>query len=97
LAVVGEPIYVEASETLGVTAASQHVSRICRSLNGAGQSSVGVIGEKAAFAFVAVGGQGATIEEFMDVLKLCGVLRVDACELGAPILSEELMDHQKRR
>jgi alkylhydroperoxidase/carboxymuconolactone decarboxylase family protein YurZ len=40
--------------------------------------------------------QGATIEEIMDVLKLCGGLGVDACELGAPILSEELANHQKR-
>jgi alkylhydroperoxidase/carboxymuconolactone decarboxylase family protein YurZ len=34
--------------------------------------------------------QGATIEEIMEVLKLCGALGVDACELGTPILSEEL-------
>ena len=40
--------------------------------------------------------QGATIEEIMDVLKLCGGLGVDACELGAPILAEELASHQKR-
>jgi alkylhydroperoxidase/carboxymuconolactone decarboxylase family protein YurZ len=33
--------------------------------------------------------QGATIQEIMEVLKLCGALGVDACELGAPILSEE--------
>jgi alkylhydroperoxidase/carboxymuconolactone decarboxylase family protein YurZ len=34
--------------------------------------------------------QGATIEEVMEVLKLCGSQGVDACELGAPILDEEL-------
>jgi alkylhydroperoxidase/carboxymuconolactone decarboxylase family protein YurZ len=34
--------------------------------------------------------QGATIEEIMEVLKLCGALGVDACELGTPILSQEL-------
>ena len=40
--------------------------------------------------------QGATIEEIMEVLKLCGALGVDACDLGAPILAEELTEHQKR-
>lgn len=40
--------------------------------------------------------QGATIEEIMDVLKLCGGLGVDACELGAPILAEKLASHQQR-
>ena len=39
--------------------------------------------------------QGATIEEIMEVLKLCGGLGVDACELGAPILVEELANHQR--
>jgi alkylhydroperoxidase/carboxymuconolactone decarboxylase family protein YurZ len=34
--------------------------------------------------------QGATIAEIMEVLKLCGGLGVDACELGAPIVAEEL-------
>lgn len=34
--------------------------------------------------------QGVTIEEIMEVLKLCGGLGVGACELGAPILAEEL-------
>jgi alkylhydroperoxidase/carboxymuconolactone decarboxylase family protein YurZ len=34
--------------------------------------------------------EGATIEEIMEVLKLCGGLGVDACELGAPILAAEL-------
>jgi hypothetical protein len=40
--------------------------------------------------------QGATIEEVMDVLKLCGSLGIDACDLGAPILAEELAEHQER-
>jgi alkylhydroperoxidase/carboxymuconolactone decarboxylase family protein YurZ len=39
---------------------------------------------------------GATIEEIMEALKLCGAVGVDACELGAPILSEELADYQQR-
>ena len=30
--------------------------------------------------------QGATIEEIMEVLKLCGAQGVDACELGAPMI-----------
>lgn len=34
--------------------------------------------------------QGASIEEIMEVLKLCGALGVDACELGIPILADEL-------
>jgi alkylhydroperoxidase/carboxymuconolactone decarboxylase family protein YurZ len=34
--------------------------------------------------------QGATIEEIMEVLKICGGLGADACELGAPLLAEEL-------
>jgi hypothetical protein len=29
----------------------------------------------------------------MEVLKLCGALGVDACELGAPILFGELASH----
>jgi alkylhydroperoxidase/carboxymuconolactone decarboxylase family protein YurZ len=36
--------------------------------------------------------EGATIEEIMEVLKLCAALAVDACELGTPILSEELAE-----
>lgn len=40
--------------------------------------------------------QGATIEEIMEVLKLCGALGVEACDLGAPILAEELTEHQER-
>jgi hypothetical protein len=39
---------------------------------------------------------GATIEEIMELLKLCGALGVDACELGTPILAQELTDHQTR-
>lgn len=38
----------------------------------------------------------ATIEEIMEVLKLCGAQGVDACELGAPVLAEEL-EHQQRK
>jgi alkylhydroperoxidase/carboxymuconolactone decarboxylase family protein YurZ len=33
---------------------------------------------------------GATMEEIMEVLKLCVVQGVQACNLGAPILAEEL-------
>lgn len=33
---------------------------------------------------------GATIEEIMEVLKLCVVQGVQACNLGVPILAEEL-------
>lgn len=40
---------------------------------------------------------GATIEEIMDVLKLCGAQAVDACELGAPILAEELETQQNNQ
>lgn len=40
---------------------------------------------------------GATIDEIMDVLKLCGAQGVDACELGAPMLAEELDNHQPNR
>jgi hypothetical protein len=32
----------------------------------------------------------------MEVLKLCGALGVDACELGAPILSQELANQETR-
>ena len=32
---------------------------------------------------------GATMEEIMEVLKLCIVQGVQACNLGAPILAEE--------
>ena len=33
---------------------------------------------------------GATVQEFMEVLKLCVVEGVQACNLGVPILAEEL-------
>lgn len=35
---------------------------------------------------------GATMEEIMEVLKLCVVQGVQACNLGVPILAEELAD-----
>ena len=33
---------------------------------------------------------GATMEEIMEVLKLCVIQGVQACNLGVPILAEEL-------
>ena len=33
---------------------------------------------------------GASVEEIMEVLKLCVVQGVQACNLGVPILAEEL-------
>jgi alkylhydroperoxidase/carboxymuconolactone decarboxylase family protein YurZ len=33
---------------------------------------------------------GATVEEIMEVLKLCVVQGVQACNLGVPILTKEL-------
>jgi alkylhydroperoxidase/carboxymuconolactone decarboxylase family protein YurZ len=33
---------------------------------------------------------GATMEEIMEVLKLCVAQGVEACNLGVPILAEEL-------
>ena len=33
---------------------------------------------------------GASVEEIMDVLKLCGAQGMQACNLGVPILAEEL-------
>ncbi len=33
---------------------------------------------------------GASMEEIMEVLKLCVVQGVQACNLGVPILAEEL-------
>ena len=33
---------------------------------------------------------GATMEEIMEVLKLCVAQGVQACNLGVPILAEEL-------
>lgn len=38
---------------------------------------------------------GATIEEIMEVLKLCVVQGVQACNLGVPILAEELERSRK--
>ncbi len=41
---------------------------------------------------------GASVTEVMEVLKLCGAQAVDACELAAPILADELRtagDHAK--
>ena len=35
---------------------------------------------------------GATIEEIMEVLKLCVVQGIQACNLGVPILAEELAE-----
>lgn len=35
---------------------------------------------------------GASMEEIMEVLKLCVAEGVQACNLGAPILDEELGD-----
>jgi alkylhydroperoxidase/carboxymuconolactone decarboxylase family protein YurZ len=37
---------------------------------------------------------GATIEEIMEVLKLCVIQGVQACNLGVPILAEELARRQ---
>lgn len=37
---------------------------------------------------------GATMEEIMEVLKLCVVQGVQACNLGIPILAEELQSAQ---
>jgi hypothetical protein len=34
----------------------------------------------------------ATMEETMEVLKLCVVQGVQACNLGIPILAEEIAD-----
>jgi len=39
---------------------------------------------------------GATMEEIMEVLKLCVVQGVQACNLGVPILAEELARHSGR-
>jgi len=40
---------------------------------------------------------GATMEEIMEVLKLCVVQGVEACNLGIPILEEELERFQGER
>ena len=37
-----------------------------------------------------VADEGRSFEQFMDVLKLCVVQGVQACNLGVPILAEEL-------
>ena len=37
---------------------------------------------------------GATMEEVMEVLKLCVVQGVQACNLGVPILAEEMRRSQ---
>jgi len=37
---------------------------------------------------------GATMEEIMEVLKLCAIHGVQACNLGVPILAEELARRQ---
>jgi len=36
---------------------------------------------------------GATMEEIMEVLKLCVAQGVQACNLAVPILAEELARH----
>jgi alkylhydroperoxidase/carboxymuconolactone decarboxylase family protein YurZ len=38
---------------------------------------------------------GATVDEIMEVLKLCVVQGVQACNLGVPILAEELTAREK--
>jgi len=40
---------------------------------------------------------GATLEEIMEVLKLCVVHGVQACNLGVPILAEELGGFERRK
>ena len=40
---------------------------------------------------------GATMEEIMEVLKLCVIQGVEACNLGIPVLEEELERHQEKR
>jgi alkylhydroperoxidase/carboxymuconolactone decarboxylase family protein YurZ len=40
---------------------------------------------------------GATMEEIMEVLKLCVVQGVQACNLGVPILAEELKKRSSRK
>ena len=39
---------------------------------------------------------GATVEEIMEVLKLCVVQGVQACNLGVPILAEELANQNRK-
>ncbi len=40
---------------------------------------------------------GATVEEILEVLKLCVAHGVTACNLGVPILAEELARHAEQR
>jgi len=40
---------------------------------------------------------GATMEEIMEVLKLCVVQGVQACDLGVPILAEELENRSAKK
>ena len=40
---------------------------------------------------------GATVEEIMEVLKLCVVQGVQACNQGVPILAQELAMQATRR
>ncbi|MFF4762253.1 carboxymuconolactone decarboxylase family protein [Streptomyces sp. NPDC001292] len=40
---------------------------------------------------------GATREEILEVLKLSTVLGIHACNIGVPILAEELTAHEERR
>jgi alkylhydroperoxidase/carboxymuconolactone decarboxylase family protein YurZ len=40
---------------------------------------------------------GATMEEIMEVLKICVAEGVQACNLGVPILAKELENFQKRK
>jgi alkylhydroperoxidase/carboxymuconolactone decarboxylase family protein YurZ len=40
---------------------------------------------------------GATVEEIMEVLKLCVVHGVQACNLGVPILAEEISELERRK
>jgi alkylhydroperoxidase/carboxymuconolactone decarboxylase family protein YurZ len=40
---------------------------------------------------------GATMEEIMEVLKLCVAMGVQACTKGVPILAEELKNFQRRK
>jgi alkylhydroperoxidase/carboxymuconolactone decarboxylase family protein YurZ len=39
---------------------------------------------------------GATVEEIMEIFKLCVVQGVQACNLGVPILAEELADRARK-
>jgi alkylhydroperoxidase/carboxymuconolactone decarboxylase family protein YurZ len=39
---------------------------------------------------------GVTVDEIMEVLKICVAEGVQACNLGVPILAEELQKFEKR-